>query len=216
MNFSPQSVGGTVVKENPHDAMLSATKPYFVHNGEEREETDSKITAATQFVDLLDSGKSQSKVMEGLSTDQTGAMALWLFFPGEKKKKKIARATSILPHHRLQRVLERMRDLKGNLDLETLAIESGYSRSHFLRMFRASTGCTPHRYLLGLRLERAKELMHQKSTSLIDIAAMCGFSSHAHLSKMFRQIVGIPPSEYRRNLRSMPPQVVQTCIEGHR
>jgi len=206
MNFFPQSVGGAVIKKTPHDAMLSATKPYLVHNREEKEEAR---TATTQFVDLLDAEASQSEVLEGLSTDPlTGAVAIWLFFPGEKKKKKVARAPSILPHHRLQRVLERMQDLKGNLDLETLATESGYSRSHFLRMFRASTGCTPHRYLLGLRLERAKELMHQKSTSLIDIAAMCGFSSHAHLSKMFRQIVGMPPSEYRRNLRSMPPPPV--------
>jgi|GEM_PF-2245750 len=216
MNFFPQSVAGSAVEENAHDAVLSAAKPYLIHNREEKEETARKTVATTQYADLLDAEASHSGVLEGLTTDpEAGAVAMWRYFPGEKKK-KVARAPSILPHHRLQRVLDRMRDLKGNLDLETLATESGYSRSHFLRMFRASTGCTPHRYLLGLRLERAKELMHQKSTSLIDIAAMCGFSSHAHLSKMFRQIVGMPPSEYRRNLRSMAPPVVPTCLEAHR
>jgi AraC family transcriptional regulator len=107
---------------------------------------------------------------------------------------------SPLPRHLLQRVVERMHDLVADLDLQALAAESGYSRSHFLRMFEAATGLTPHRYLLQLRLERAQELIRKGSTSLIDIAALCGFSSHAHMSRIFRQLLGVTPSRYRRNL----------------
>jgi len=80
------------------------------------------------------------------------------------------------------------------------AVVLTYSRSHFLRMFETATGLTPHRYLLQLRLERAQELMRKGSTSLIDIAALCGFSSHAHMSRVFRQLLGVTPSQYRRNL----------------
>jgi transcriptional regulator GlxA family with amidase domain len=43
--------------------------------------------------------------------------------------------------------------------LKTLAGESGYSRNHFLRMFRAATGYSPHQYLLHLRVKRAQEMM---------------------------------------------------------
>jgi AraC family transcriptional regulator len=104
-----------------------------------------------------------------------------------------------LPHPRLRRVVERMEaELDTGLDLKTLALESGYSRNHFLRMFRAATGCTPHRYLLHLRVKRAQDLMKNKSMRLIDVALACGFSSHAHLSQVFRQMVGATPSEYRR------------------
>jgi AraC family transcriptional regulator len=93
-----------------------------------------------------------------------------------------------------------MHDPVADLDLQTLAAETGYSRSHFLRMFETATGLTPHRYLLQLRLERAQELIRKGSTSLIDIAALCGFSSHAHMSRVFRQVLGITPSQYRRSL----------------
>ena len=68
-----------------------------------------------------------------------------------------------------------MSGLNDNLDLATLATESGYSRAQFLRMFRAATGQTPHRYLLELRLEKTRVLIASRMP-LVDIAAACGFS----------------------------------------
>jgi AraC family transcriptional regulator len=105
-----------------------------------------------------------------------------------------------MPGRILQRVLDRMKaDFASDLDLKTIAAESGYSRSHFLRTFRASVGYSPHQWLMRLRIEEAKALLQKNSRSLIDIALECGFSSHAHLSRTFRQVVGVVPSEYRRN-----------------
>jgi len=99
----------------------------------------------------------------------------------------------------LKRVLDRMKaDLATDLDLVTLAAESGYSRSHFLRKFRAAMGCSPHQCLTRLRVEQAKTLLRENSISLIDIALDCGSSGHAHFSNTFRKIVGVTPSEYRR------------------
>ena len=99
----------------------------------------------------------------------------------------------------LQRVLDRMKaDLATDLDLSTLAAESGYSRSHFLRTFRAAMSCSPHQWLTRLRVEQAKTILRENSISLTDIALDCGFSSHAHFYNTFRQIVGVTPSEYRR------------------
>ena len=105
-----------------------------------------------------------------------------------------------MPPRILQRVLDRMRaDLATNLDLHTIAAESGYSRTHFLRTFRASTGYSPHQWLTHLRIEEAKTLLQKASNSLIDVALDCGFSSHGHFSNTFRRIVGVAPREYRRN-----------------
>jgi AraC family transcriptional regulator len=105
-----------------------------------------------------------------------------------------------LPKARLNRVIEY---IEANLDREialaAMAETAGYSRSHFLRMFRSATGHTPHRYVLQLRLKRAQELMRLEPMSLIEIASHCGFSSHAHMSRAFRQSLGVTPSEYRRN-----------------
>ena len=111
---------------------------------------------------------------------------------------------SPLPKHILRRVIERMRNLDSELSLQVLAKESGYSRVHFVRMFRAATGYTPHNYVLKLRMDRVRELLASTTLSLTDIALECGFSSHSHLSRVFRKGLGASPSEYRRSLRLIP------------
>jgi AraC family transcriptional regulator len=108
---------------------------------------------------------------------------------------------SRLPGHLLRRVLDRMNsEFSTDLSLATLAAESGYSRAHFVRMFRAATAQTPHEYLLNLRLENALPMLRRRSTPLIDIAVACGFSSHTHFTKAFRTKFGVLPSQYRRTL----------------
>lgn len=113
---------------------------------------------------------------------------------------QLCSTVSPLPRPVLRRILERMESLDVALDLNSLAAESGYSRGHFLGMFRAATGFTPHHYVLQVRLKRAQELIKLGSLSFIDIAVACGFSSHAHMTKTFRQHLKVTPSEYRRNL----------------
>ena len=129
------------------------------------------------------------------------ALATRFHYVARARKLQESAGGSILPRRILRRVIERMQsDFSVNLDLETLATESGYSRAHFLRMFRAATGRTPHQYLLDLRLEEVQRRMKNPNERLIDIATECGFCSHSHLSKVFRQRFGITPSEYRRKL----------------
>lgn len=108
-------------------------------------------------------------------------------------------AAAPLPTVRLRRVVDRMgSDLSEDLSLETLAQESGYSRAHFIRMFSAATGTTPHRYLTEMRLEFARELLTSSVKSVTEIAQSAGFSSHSHLTKVFHARFGATPSDYRR------------------
>jgi AraC family transcriptional regulator len=79
-----------------------------------------------------------------------------------------------------------------------LAEESGYSRAHFLRMFRTATGITPHQYVLDVRIRHAQESLKRKGTNLIDVAALCGFSSQSHMTSVFRKRLGVTPAEFRR------------------
>jgi AraC family transcriptional regulator len=104
-----------------------------------------------------------------------------------------------LPTARLRRVIDRMgSDLSEDLTLDVLARESGYSRAHFLRMFSAATGSTPHRYLTEMRLRFACDELSSGSRAITDIAHAAGFSSHSHLTKVFHQRFGVTPSEFRR------------------
>jgi AraC family transcriptional regulator len=129
------------------------------------------------------------------------ALATRLLYAVRSEKGSATTRISPLPPRPLRRVLEHMRaNLSANLDLATLAAETGYSRAHFLRTFRAATGQTPHRYLIELRLEKARALIASRSMPLIDIAAECGFSSQAHLTTAFRSRFGVAPSAYRRGL----------------
>lgn len=104
----------------------------------------------------------------------------------------------------MPRVLSRVREkIEANLDadlsLQSLAEESGYSRAHFTRLFRQSTGLTPHQYVMSLRLKRAQHQLKQRGSRIIDVAVSCGFSSQSHMTNLFRQRLEMTPGEFRRN-----------------
>jgi AraC family transcriptional regulator len=106
-----------------------------------------------------------------------------------------------LPPRILRRIRDRIEaELDTEISLTSLAKESGYSRAHFLRMFRAATGLTPHRYVLEMRLSTAQRLLRQSQMSLADVACTCGFSSQTHMTDLFRKRLGVTPQGYRRNL----------------
>ena len=112
----------------------------------------------------------------------------------------MAKQISPLPQAILQRVKRYIEEhLQDNLSLEELARETRYSRGHLLRMFRAATGKTPHQYLTERRIERAKGMLQEAGEiSLTNIAAWCGFSSQSHMTRVFREQVGVTPSAFRR------------------
>jgi AraC family transcriptional regulator len=56
---------------------------------------------------------------------------------------------------------------------------------------------TPHQYLLRLRIEKAQSLMKDRSLRMINIAESCGFASQSQVSRVFKQVVGVSPKQYR-------------------
>ena len=95
------------------------------------------------------------------------------------------------------------------LDVPTLARIAFVSEAHFIRTFRAAFGETPNRYLQRRRVERAMFLLRSTDRSVTDICMDVGFSSLGTFSRVFRDIVGEPPSVYRRR-GALPP--VPTCF----
>jgi AraC family transcriptional regulator len=159
-------------------------------------------TAAQQLMKLLFADLADGNPAGRLYTDHLihALVYRFLFIGREAAPQSIVNQASPLPKHILRRVIERMHNLESELSLQVLAKESGYSRVHFVRMFRAATGYPPHSYLLNLRVDRARELLANPALSLTHIALECGFSSHSNLSRVFRQVLGATPSDYRRSL----------------
>lgn len=91
--------------------------------------------------------------------------------------------------------------LSSEIRLNDLAALAGASRTNFLRRFKASTGRTPHRYLIETRLRRACELLGQTNLPMNEIAVVCGFADQAHFSATFRRVIGTTPSQYRGQIR---------------
>ena len=96
------------------------------------------------------------------------------------------------------------------LDVPTLARIAHVSEAHFIRTFKATFGETPHRYLQRRRVERAMFLLRATDRNVTDVCLEVGFNSLGTFSRTFRDIVGLPPSEYRR--RAEGPKPVPTCF----
>jgi len=69
---------------------------------------------------------------------------------------------------------------------------------HFKRIFKEHTGRTPHRYLLDIRLNKAKELLSKNEKTIEEISRMCGFVNAGHFAVAFKRGTTLSPSEYRR------------------
>lgn len=90
----------------------------------------------------------------------------------------------------------------GPVTLAELARAACLSKYHFLRSFKAFTGVTPARYLNGLRIERAQQMLRRHSdVPLSEVARLVGFSEPAALSRAFQRLVGVRPGGYRARLR---------------
>jgi AraC family transcriptional regulator len=104
---------------------------------------------------------------------------------------------------RLQQVVEYIRtNLGTELSIVALARIAQTSPFHFTRQFKASTGLTPHQYVLEGRVERAKQLLADPHFSIADVAQACGFATQAHLTTVFRGHVGATPGTYRAHVVS--------------
>jgi AraC family transcriptional regulator len=86
----------------------------------------------------------------------------------------------------------------GNLTIARLAKVASLSQFHFARAFKAAVGKSPHQYVSGHRLERAKVLLRRGDQSLLDIAVALNFSSQANFTRAFRKGTGMTPGQYRR------------------
>lgn len=114
---------------------------------------------------------------------------------------------------RLRRIKELVHGkMEDDLSLDEMAQSVGLSTAHFARMFRKSTGQTPHQFVLRQRLERAKAMLHAPDARVLDVAVACGFKTQQHFAQVFRDVWGVSPTEYRQDF--LDSEVIR-ALETH-
>ena len=99
-----------------------------------------------------------------------------------------------LPPRRLAEVMDYIRaNLSERVTLAKLAGVAQVSESHFARVFKASTGESPHQYVMQQRLEYARGELTRTSRPIAEIATEAGFADQSHLTRMMRRYVGATP-----------------------
>ena len=108
-----------------------------------------------------------------------------------------------LPGYRLKRVLDYIGDnLAEDLSLSQLATVVGMSPHYFSELFSKSTGHPPHRFVLLQRIERAKQSLHDRGRSIVEVGLNAGFQNPSDFARMFRKLVGTSPSPFQSEVQS--------------
>jgi AraC family transcriptional regulator len=90
------------------------------------------------------------------------------------------------------------------ITLEDMAARTPHDRFRFLRLFKEATGTTPHRYLLGLRMDLARDLLETGTDPIAVVARRCGFPSREHFSRTFHRHFGTTPTRCRNDATRAP------------
>lgn len=121
-----------------------------------------------------------------------------------KRKLEFKSYTDGLPRSILRQVIEYIEaNLGGELGLADLAAIAHLSPHYFTRLFKQSTGFTPHQFVIRCRVERAKILLLAGKESIAEIAQQVGFANQAHLNVHIKRLLGVTPKmilEHRKNL----------------
>src|SRR6476469_9418570 len=113
----------------------------------------------------------------------------------------------------LRRVRDRMdREYAQPLDVEALARGVHMSAGHLSREFRLAYGESPYSYLMTRRIERAVALLRRGDMSVTDVCFTVGCSSLGTFSTRFTELVGVPPSVYRRETSNVTAGM-PSCME---
>jgi AraC-like DNA-binding protein len=88
-------------------------------------------------------------------------------------------------------------DAAGEISLDDLARDAGLSAFHFLRVFSAVIGVTPHQYLVRSRLRKAAKLLADPGIPVTTVAHDSGFADLSNFVRTFRRAAGMPPGRFR-------------------
>lgn len=149
--------------------------------------------------ELEDPGPGSELMVDSMRT-ALSAYVIRRYSSVEKRAEKQARSQSgALDQKRLCRAKAYIEDnLSQTIRLSDIASEAHLSPYHFSRAFKCATGLSPYEYVTARRLQCAQEMIMSSSLALESIAQLNGFSSHAHMSRVFTRSLGMTPVAIRK------------------
>jgi transcriptional regulator GlxA family with amidase domain len=133
-----------------------------------------------------------SSLLHGMSANERPEFRFEL--TDEEKRKAL---NNLAPQRILRSVEYIKQRIDHNLLVAEIAAQSDYSPSHFFKLFREETGCTPIGYLTRLRMNCACQLLDTTELSVKQVAAKLGFSDPGYFSRVFKLTIGQAPRIYR-------------------
>lgn len=85
-----------------------------------------------------------------------------------------------------------------DFSLEDVAKTANLSSYYFARVFKSQTGKTVYHYLMDIKIKRAKELLTCGQANINEVCYLSGFKNHSHFTSVFKNLVGVSPTEYRK------------------
>jgi len=162
----------------------------------ERELVDPRLRALATAVDVERTAGFPSGRLFLDSIEQALARALVVGYAVRDYSVRVYRGG--LSPAKLRKIKELVQEkIEEDLSLEEMARAVGLSAAHFSQVFRNTTGQTPHQCLLWYRVQQAKEMLRSAEMRVLDVAIACGFKTQQHFARVFRQICGVSPKEYR-------------------
>jgi AraC-like DNA-binding protein/DNA-binding MarR family transcriptional regulator len=167
------------VLELTEDGRLTISRIYERHTGD-IEAVMGVLSPAERrplWESLKKVGLQGERCQHARSKDRRGGLAPW----------QLRRATEYMTEHLANPVL--LKDLAG---------QTGLSASRFGRGFKLSMGVSPHRWQMNLRVLEAQEMLRDGKRSQAEIALATGFAEQSHFSRVFKEVVGMPPGAWQR------------------
>lgn len=167
------------------------------------------LRSEREFHDAGLAGVLRAMVHEVVAGSPSGALyaeSLSLGVAMRLQQRSASRYSAVRERGKLSVVqAERVRELvmtrlAKDLSIGELAQVTGFSKTQFVRLFKNSFGCTPHDYILNVRLQEAQSLILNSDQPLSAIAEEVGFSSQSHMTTAFMRASGVTPGGLRRGM----------------
>ncbi len=115
---------------------------------------------------------------------------------------RLAFSNKGITSHYTRRAMDIILRREGGISTNDVAEELHITPDHLRHVFRQQANITPRRFILQVRMSKAKSLLVTTDLPVATVATLCGFSSLYHFSRLFKQSVGLPPSNFRNNNRN--------------
>lgn len=191
--------------EQSHDKLLDGTGKDRYYDFAYLERIHNNPALNQTIIELVDLGSSCSS-FASLKAD---IMIRNLFEQLLRDNKATARLSENITAIKLSTRLEIVKRISltrewmeanfdDNITLEDMAAVANMNSQHFLRMFRQVYRTTPHQYLMGVRLEKAKQLLRDGLISVSEVCDAIGFESVSSFSLLFKKSFGLAPAQFSR------------------